>query len=227
MSGVTQWRRATGLVVGAGLLLGGCQGAATQRHAFPSTWPGSQPFAQDAPIVQVLPIQLSAPSAEASSSSSEGLPTAAVLSALFVKYLHVNGVNAILEPHQDEVARYLLQCDVPKLSYEVGEGYPKTRSYQAELACLLLDGQTRETLWKRQLTQRYEKSTLLDLMTKLPETVHEDDRTMYRECIVPLWDAMAQSVGSVVVSRQQAMPPVPPQGDAAEAHPQPETATHP
>lgn len=152
----------------------------------------------------IMPVQVEAPAP-----SGEGLPTAAVLSALFVKYLHVNGVNAVLEPQEGTAVRYLLRCDVPELSYEVEAGYPLIRTYQAELACRLSDAQTRQTLWQRRLTQRYDRTTVLDVMTKLPATTHEDDRIMYRECIVPLWDAMAQSVGTVVVSRQQAVAAIP------------------
>ena len=227
MSGIGQWRTAIALAVVAGLLLAGCEGTTRQHYAFPATWPGSQPLNPDSPAVQVLPIQIAPVAAGEPSPTGEGLPTAAVLSALFVKYLHVNGVNAVLEPPEGEAARYFLQCDVPKLSYEVGEGYPKTRTYQAELACLLSDAKTRETLWQRKLTQRYDRTTVLDLMPNLPETAHQDDRTMYRECIVPLWDAMAQSVGTVVVSRQQGASTIAPQEDAAEAHPQSGDSTHP
>lgn len=198
------------LAVGVGLLLAGCQGTTGERHAFPATWPGSRLPSPDAPVVQVLPIRITVAQAEEPlSSSEEGLPTAAVLSALFVKYLHVNGINAVLGPQQGATVHYLLQCDVPRLNYEVGTGYPPTRTYQAELACLLSDAQTRQTLWQRRLTQRYDRTTVLDLMTKLPAITHADDRIMYRECIVPLWDAMAQSVGTVVVSRHQAVSAIP------------------
>jgi len=198
-------------VMAAGLILAGCQ-ATGQRYAFPATWPGSEPLSAEAPTVQVLPIQIPVLPAEDQAPSGAGLPTAAVLSALFIKYLHVNGLNATLEPPKGSGVRYLLQCRVPRLSYDVGESYPQARIYQAELACALSDAQTQQTIWQRQLSQRYDKTVLVDLMTKLPTVAHEDARIMYRECIVPLWDAMAQSVGTVVVSQRQETSALPPQG---------------
>jgi len=209
MKGRNRRGAAVTLAVGIGLLAG-CQGTGGERHAFPATWPGSRPPAPNTPVVQVLPIRIAATQGEAPASSPEGgLPTAAVLSALFVKYLHVNGINAVLEPPKGAVARYVLQCDVPRLSYAVGSSYPPTRAYEAELACQLSDAQTREALWQRRLNQRYDRTTVLDLMTKLPAVTHADDRVMYRECIVPLWDAMAQNVGTVVVSRHPTVSAIP------------------
>ena len=45
------------------------------------------------------------------------------------------------------------------------------------------------------------------MMTKLPKQPHEHDRILYRECIVPLWDAMASTVGTVLVSRREIAQP--------------------
>ena len=196
-----------GLTVVRGLLVAvavsGCQAPLHETRRFPATWPGSAPLSEGAPTVSVLPVEVPGAPSDPRASDEEGLPTAAVLSALFVKYLHVNGVNAILEPAENTTAQYVLQCTVPQLGYELHPRYPKGHRYQAEMVCELKDGQTRQSVWQRRLTQRYEETTLLDLMTKLPATPHKEDRTLYRECIVPLWDAMAQSVGTVVVSRQQ------------------------
>ncbi len=167
-------------------------------------WPGSQPLGAESPRVQVLPVQIPTARLDASSLPHEGLPTAAVLTALLVKYLHVNGVNATLDSTDAAAVQYTLQCTVPRLTYEVGQGHPATRSYQAELDCLLGEAATQQTVWKRSLTQRYDKEVWVDWMTRRPAVLHEDDRIMYRECLVPLWDAMAQSVGTVLISRQQA-----------------------
>ena len=186
-----------------GFLMSGCLGTTGQSRAFPATWPGSQPLAADTPIVQILPIQIAPIAAGASDATGEGLPTAAVLSALFVKHLHVNGINAVLALPEGQTARYLLPCRVPQLNYEFSEGYPQTRTYRAQMSCQLVDAQTGESLWQRQLDQRFDRTTVLDLMTKLPTPIHSDDRIMYQECIVPLWDAMAQSVGTVVRSREE------------------------
>ncbi len=185
------------------LVVCGCQAPLHESRQFPSTWPGSQPLSENAPTVSVLPILIEGMPTDPRASDAGGLPTAAVLSALFVKYLHVNGVNAILEPAENTTAQYILQCTVPHLGYEVQEGYPKGHRYQAEMTCTLKDGQTLHSVWQRRLDQRYDETTLLNLMTKLPRQPHQEDRTLYRECIVPLWDAMAQSVGTVVVSRQK------------------------
>ena len=48
-----------------------------------------------------------------------------------------------------------------------------------------------------------------DLLAKLPPQPHRHDRVLYRECIVPLWDAMSSSVGTVVTSRRQSAPNIP------------------
>ena len=188
-----------------GLALGlcGCGGPVRESREFPATWPGSQPLEPGAPRVQVLPIQMVSAAAAPVTPLPEGLPTAAVLSALFVKHLHVNGVNAALDLPPAAQADYLLQCTVPQLKYDTVGDYPKTTRYQAELACLLLDAKTQQSVWQRSLRQDYETTSVMNLMTHLPLSVHRDERIMYRECIVPLWDAMAQSVGTVVLSRQQ------------------------
>jgi hypothetical protein len=43
---------------------------------------------------------------------------------------------------------------------------------------------------------------------------------MYRECIVPLWDAMAQSVATVVVSEWRAAATPAPEGIPGVTHPE-------
>ena len=92
----------------------GCGSAVRTTHAFPSTWPGSTPLSEDAPTVSVEPVRIEAgPVPEMP--DPQGLPTDAVHSALFVKYLHVNGINAILERPEEATAHYSLGCIVPEL----------------------------------------------------------------------------------------------------------------
>ena len=190
------------------IVLAGCRSTQEAAVQFPATWPGSKPLGEDAPTVSVLPIAIAGNQAIPSTSSEEGgLPTAAVLSALFVKYLHANGVNAILEAPEATTAEYTLACTVPELGHGAQEAYPKERRYRAELACKLQDGQTQQVVWERSLKQHYDETEVLNFLTNLPPEPHRDDRILYRECIVPLWDAMASSVGTVVTSRRQARPP--------------------
>ena len=200
----------------AALLLGGCQSQWRQAYRFPFTWPGSQPLGEEAPTVSVEPLQVVVDQPIQIPDGDPGVPTAAVLSVLLIKHLHVNGVNAILEQADNATAQYALSCAVPQLGYGMKEGYPQGRLYRAELVCTLKDGQTQQVLWTRRLTQDYEQTVLLDLFTKLPEEPHQHDRVLYRECIVPLWDAMASSVRAVVVSRTQlSKRPAPPPGPVA------------
>ena len=195
------------LAVALSVLLSGCHATQETAVQFPATWPGSKPLGEDAPTVSVLPIAIAGDQAIPSASSEEGgLPTAAVLSALFVKYLHANGVNAILEAPEATTAEYTLACAVLELGYGAQEEYPKERRYRAELACKLQDGQTQQIVWERSLKQRYDETEVLNFLTNLPPEPHRDDRILYRECIVPLWDAMASSVGTVVTTRRQARP---------------------
>ena len=196
-----------GCALGLAALLAGCQGRLHQAHSFPATWPGSQPLGEDAPTVTVLPIQFDAGPGEAGAADGEGLPTAAVLSALFIKHLHANRVNAVLEPPEAATARYTLGCTVPQLGYTVQEGAPSRRRYRAELACRLRDEQAQAVVWERNLWQDYEQTLVFDLFTHLPPRPHQYDRVLYKECIVPLWDAMASTVATVVVSRRQLSPP--------------------
>ena len=208
---------ALGIVLTAASLLAGCQGQWQQAYRFPFTWPGSQPLGEDAPTVSVEPLQVIVDQPIHVPDGDPGVPTAAVLSVLLIKHLQVNGVNAILERADNATAQYTLTCTVPQLGYGEKETYPKGRLYRAELVCALKDGQTQQVLWTRRLTQDYEQTVLLDLLTKLPEEPHQHDRVLYRECIVPLWDTMASSVRAVVVSRTQlskhpAVPAVPAAG---------------
>lgn len=206
--------RTPGLALGALILLAGCQSQWRQAYRFPFTWPGSQPLGEEAPTVSVEPIQVTVDQPIHLPDGEPGVPTAAVLSVLLIKHLQVAGVNAVLEPSAEATAPYTLSCIVPQLGYGVKAGYPPGRLYRAELVCALKDGQTQEVLWRRRLTQDYERTVLLDLLTHLPEEPHQHDRMLYRECIVPLWDTMASSVRTAVVSRAQlskqpASPPVP------------------
>jgi hypothetical protein len=190
--------------VALGLMAGCAGGPWRQSYQFPATWPGSQPLGEDAPTVSVAPLAVSLNQPIHLPEGEPGVPTAAVLSVLFVKHLHVNGINAILEKPEQGTAQYGLACQVPQLGYGEKDAYPKGRLYRAELACTLKDGQTGDTLWTKRLTQDYEQMVVLDLLTHLPEEPHKHDRVLFRECIVPLWDSMASSVRAVMVSRQTA-----------------------
>ena len=192
------------LSIGLVAALVGCQASLQQTHQFPTTWPGSTPLSEEAPTVSVEPLKWVVAPPPQSVSSEEGLPTAAVLSALLIKYLQVSGVNAILEKAETSTAPYTLQCTVQKLGYsDLEQGYPRKKQYQAELACELKDEQTQAVVWERTLAQAYEQTVWVNMMTGLPAQPHAHDRMLYQECIVPLWDAMASSVGAVLVSRQQ------------------------
>ena len=194
---------ASSLALLGGSLLSGCQATLPDAHQFPSTWPGSQPLGEHAPTVSVQPILLNLARADTPSEEREGLPTAAVLSVLLIKYLQVNGVNAVLEPADASTAKYALTCTVPRLGYTVQQAYPQKRLYQAELACTVKDQETQTVVWERRLSQQYEQASLLNLLTKLPQPPHKHERILFRECVMPLWDAMASSVGAVVVGREQ------------------------
>jgi hypothetical protein len=192
---------------GAALILplAGCQsGHWRESYQFPATWPGSEPLGEDSPTVSVAPLAVTVNQPITLPEGEPGVPTAAVLSVLFVKHLHVNGINAILEKPEEGTAQYGLTCQVPRLGYGVKDQFPTGRLYRAELTCTLRDGQTQETLWTKRLTQDYEQMVVLDLMTNLPEEPHKHDRVLFRECIVPLWDSMASSVRAVMVSRMAA-----------------------
>ncbi|MBI4341685.1 MAG: hypothetical protein HY598_05330 [Candidatus Omnitrophica bacterium] len=197
-------RHGRGWVFGVSLLAGGCAMGPQQAHQFPSTWPGSQPLSEDAPTVSVGPMKLEVAAAQPPAPSGEGLPTAAVLTALLIKHLHASGVNAVLEQGPEPTAPYTMACSVPQLGYTAQSGYPEQYRYQAELSCTLTDAQA--VVWKRSLQQRYETTALLNLLTKIPEQPHQHDRILYKECIVPLWDAMASSVRSALVSRPMLQP---------------------
>jgi hypothetical protein len=199
---------AVGIILAA-LAAVGCRAQTrTTTHAFPSTWPGSTPLSEHAPTVSVQPLRIETTGPVPQVPDPQGLPTDAVLSALFVKYLHVNGINAVLERPEEMTARYTVGCSVPQLGYDITEGFPKARHYRAEISCQVKDAQSQAVVWERKLAQRYDETVVLDMMTKLPDQPHRHDRTLYQECIVPLWDAMASSVSTVVASRQ-ALPDAP------------------
>ena len=192
------------LICGLALAAAGCQSTSwRQAYRFPFTWPGSQALGEEAPTVSVEPLQVAVDQPIQLPDGDPGVSTAAVLSVLLIKHLHVNGVNAILERPESATAQYALNCTVPQLGYGVKDGYPKGRLYRAELVCALKDGQSQQILWTRRLTQDYEQTVLLDLLPNLPEEPHKNDRILFRECIVPLWDTMASSVRAVVISRAE------------------------
>ena len=197
---------ARALAVSALLFIGGCQSPIISAYRFPSTWPGSQPLSEDAPTVSVEPLQVNAEQEIHLPEGDPGVPTAAVLSVLLIKHLHVNGINAVLEPAAEATAQYTLSCSVPELGFGERTGFPTERRYRAELLCTLRDGQTHDALWTRRLKQDYDQAVLLDLLPNLPEEPHKHDRILFRECIVPLWDTMAASVWAVVASRKPSVP---------------------
>lgn len=187
-----------------GILLTGCTGNLTQQSVrFPAVWPGTEPLDESAPSVSVSPIGMLLEERVQPADSDSGYPTSAVLSALFVKHLHVNGIHALLETEEEATGEYTLNCRVPELGYDLRQGYPKQRIYQAELTCTLRDQQTQTLVWERSLNKSYEETQIFDMMTKLPDQPHEHERILFRECIVPLWDTMASVVGTVLVARQQ------------------------
>jgi hypothetical protein len=201
-------RRRVPTWIGLACALSGCATGSSTTTAFPSTWPGSTPLSERAPTVSVEPLQMAAEAqppaaAESGEVGAEGLPTAAVLSVLLMKHLQVAGVNAVLEKPEASTAEYGLSCSVPKLSYGDASNFPKQRTYVAELVCTLKDEQTQAELWKRTLTQKYEETVVWNMMTKLPDQPHRQDRVLFRECIIPLWDAMASSVATVLTSHEQ------------------------
>ena len=189
-------------VVTGFFFLSGCAPVLEQAKLFPATWPGSAPLSENAPTVSVQPIQMKTPSAAPLTETAEGVPTLAVLTALFIKYLHAAGVNAILEQAEEATAPYAMGCAVSRLGYTQKTGYPEQYDYQAELICTLTDTQKQQVVWKRSLQQRYETASLINMFSKIPEQPNQHDRTLYTECIVPLWDAMASSVRTVLISRQ-------------------------
>lgn len=179
------------------MLLCGCEAALTEAYRFPSTWPGSTSLGEDAPTVSVYPIRFDTEQ-NISDVPQEGLPTDAVLSALMVKHLHVNGVQSILESEATATARYSLDCNIPHLGYSLKGGYPKERIYRAELSCLLKDSETENVLWNQSFKQVYEQQELLNMFTKIPDQPNRHERVLFRECIIPLWDVMAGNIGTVV-----------------------------
>lgn len=192
------------LICALALAASGCQRTSwRQAYRFPFAWPGSEALGETAPTVSVEPLQVAVDQPIQLPDGDPGVSTAAVLSVLLIKHLQVNGVNAILERPESATAQYALSCAVPQLGYGVKEGYPKERLYRAELVCALKDGQSQQMLWTRRLTQDYEQTVLLDLLTNLPREPHKDDRILFRECIVPLWDTMASSVRAVMISRAE------------------------
>ncbi len=186
------------------LFAAGCAPQLQQARPFSSTWPGSTPLSENAPTVSIQPIKVEASLTHPTTVEGEGIPTPAVLTALFIKHLHAAGVNAVLEQAQEATAPYALGCSVPRLGYTQKTGYPEQFDYQAELVCTLTETQGQKMVWKRSLQQRYETGTLLN-MFNVPEQPNIHDRIIYTECIVPLWDAMASSVRTALISRPPAM----------------------
>lgn len=177
------------------LFASGCAtGRLEQAHRFPDIWPGSQRLSEEAPTVSIQPLKMQVPVLADAASGADGLPSVAVLTMLLIKHLHATGVNAVLEEPGEPTAPFAMQCSVPQLGYAALEGFPEQYRYEAELACTLQDVNAQRMVWKRSLKQRYETTTVLNLMSKAPSPPHRHDRALYRECIVPLWDAMASSV---------------------------------
>jgi len=150
------------------MIFSGCEATLKETYRFPSTWPGSTPLAEDAPTVSVYPIRFDTENTSFGNVPQEGLPTDAVLSALMVKHLHVNGVQAILESEADATARFTLDCSVPQLGYSLRGGYPKERIYRAELACVLKDSEIDGVLWRQSFKQLYEQREILNMFTQIP-----------------------------------------------------------
>ena len=118
------------------------------------------------------------------------MATGEELTDLLVEKLHQRGIDASKNPHELN-ATDTLYCGVPSLGYTVAQGYPRRLQYQANLACSLVDRTSQAVDWQRHLEQRYDESIVFNTMTKLPES-HEP--ILWRECVMPLWDAMAVSL---------------------------------
>jgi len=83
-----------------------------------------------------------------------------------------------------------LACDVPALRYIERPRYPRSIRYEAQLHCALTDA-SQAVRWERTLDQRYDELVIFNTMTKLPKKY---EMTLYRECVVPLWEGMAYGV---------------------------------
>jgi hypothetical protein len=135
--------------------------------------------------VLVMPIQID---------RSKGLDIASgeELTELMVNKLQSHKVRtARFEGESGMAVDFRLACEVPELGYTEARGYPRRLHYKAELHCVIKDSASQAIRWKRELNQQYEESVLFNAMTKRPE---HHDRVLYRECVVPLWDAMAYGV---------------------------------
>lgn len=206
---------ARGLAAIAALVgcLSGCARASHQLYAFPDVWPGSAPLGAEAPRVLVQPLRRDRAMFQ-QPDAAPGLPSDAVLSALLMKHLEVSGIKALLEPGDQERPEYVLECSVPRLGYDVESGYPRSIRYRAELSCTVRDAATQAVVWQRSLSQAYDRTEVWNMLASLGARPHEHERVLFQECIVPLWDAMASSVGAALASRRD-FPPLPERSGAS------------
>ncbi len=173
--------------------LTGCSGL-PQGHSFPDVWPSAidyQPSGeplpeQTGPILSVSFLQYGG------SGEGSGETTAVILTDLLIQRLQQKGVAARSVAMQQPLqAAEQLNCVIERLSYLILPKYPRTVKYEAQLSCALTLPGAARARWTQKLAQRYEVQTVFNTMTKL-STPYE--QTLYRQCIVPLWDAMAVSL---------------------------------
>lgn len=171
----------------------GCVAGFAKTHSFPPIWPSAIDYAvsdavrpeQTGPMILVNTLNYG------TGEQGSGPATAMVLTEALVQRLQQKGIAARTSAGTPIPDAERLDCTVDKLQYTTLPKYPKTVQYEAEMACSLTPPQTAQPRWQQRLAQRYDKVTVLNTMTKLPV---QYEATLYRECIIPLWDAMAISL---------------------------------
>ena len=189
------------LAVGLLSVLTGC-GAAMQTHLFPQTWPAglNRPSSPKAvptdrgPVVLVDPVILDVDYREPREEPVENLLTADVLTNLLVEQLRAEGVNAFRRDDLTSEPDYVLSGTVPRLVWTERPGYPRRLQYVAQLACHLIDQRNRQVLWQRDLEHVFDRWTVVDTMTRLPDRQREHGQILVEKCIVPVWNIMASGV---------------------------------
>jgi len=176
----------------AAIAAAGCAGF-VQTHAFPPIWPSAIDYAVSDAVrpEQTGPTILVSPLIYGTGQEGSGPASAMVLTEALVQRLQQKGVAARTSTGTPIPDAERLDCAVEKLTYTILPNYPRTVKYEAELACELTPPETAKPRWQQRLSQKYEKVTVLNTMTKLPVPY---EATLYRECIIPLWDAMSISL---------------------------------
>jgi len=110
---------------------------------------------------------------------------------LLVHQLRSKGVRAVKAEAGTAEADYVLACSVPRLGYTIRRRYPTHVRHEATLRCSIIDQPTKTVRWQRDVERRYDVTTLLNTMTKLPP---KHDSELLQECVLPVWDGMAYGV---------------------------------